>query len=111
MDEIRRFCLLLPAVTDTVKWDNLAFVVGEKIFCLVDMEGEFGVTFKVSEEDFATLTEIDGIDQAPYFARNKWVKVVKTTALDKQALYQYLRQSYNLVVGGLSRKMRSQIGL
>jgi len=111
MEAIQQFCLSLPGVTEAIKWDNLVFMVGDKIFCLADMEGDFGVTFKVTEEDFAMLTEIDGVGQAPYFARNKWVKVVKTTALDKQVLQRYLRQSYNLVIMGLSKKIRTQFGV
>jgi predicted DNA-binding protein (MmcQ/YjbR family) len=69
------------------------------------------VCFKCSEEDFNLLCERDGIIQAPYLARNKWVLVQKASALNKNEWKQFIKTSYDLVAAGLSKKLKIELGL
>jgi predicted DNA-binding protein (MmcQ/YjbR family) len=111
IEEFRYFCISLPAVTEDIKWENnLVFSVGGKMFCLADLDPPFQASFKVREEEFAELTFHEGIIQAPYFARMKWVKVTDESALSRQEWEHFLKQSYELVKSKLPRKTRESVG-
>ena len=112
IEELREFCLGLPAVTEDIKWgDNLVFSVGEKMFCLADLAPPLRVSLKAPEEQFADLAGTPGIIQAPYFARNKWICVENENRFTRQQWEQYLQQSYELVKANLTRKTRESLGL
>lgn len=111
-ESLRNFCLSLLATEEDIKWDNnFCFTIGKKMYCIEDTSGEFGIVFKCSEEDFALLLERDGIIQAPYFARNKWVKVDKPGTLNKGEWTEYIKKSYDLVASKLTRKLKAELGL
>jgi predicted DNA-binding protein (MmcQ/YjbR family) len=111
IEELRSFCLRLPAVSEDIKWgNNLVFSVADKMFCLADLDPPFQVSFKVREEEFEELTSRDDIIQAPYFARMKWVKVTDEGRLSRQEWEHFLRQSYELVKSKLPNKIRDSIG-
>ena len=106
LEEIRKFCLALPYATEDVKWGNdLCFLIGGKMFCAVDLKGPFRVSFKVSEEEFATLTESLGVIPAPYLARYHWVLVQQQDRFTPEELTCYLRQSYRWVREKLPKKI------
>jgi predicted DNA-binding protein (MmcQ/YjbR family) len=110
IEDLRSFCLGLPAVTEDIKWgNNLVFSVAEKMFCLADLDPPLRVSFKVLEEEFAELTSTPDIIQAPYFARMKWVTVLEESRLSHKEWEHYLRQSYELVKSKLPKKVRDTI--
>ncbi|MFH1296813.1 MAG: MmcQ/YjbR family DNA-binding protein [Bacteroidota bacterium] len=112
IEELREYCLSLPAVTEDIKWgDNLVFSVGKKMFCLADLTPPLRVSLKVPQEQFADLAGTHGIIQAPYFARNKWICVENETRFTREEWEQYLRQAYELVKANLTRKIRDSLGL
>ena len=111
IEDLRTFCLGLPAVTEDIKWgNNLVFSVAEKMFCLADLDPPLRVSFKVPEEEFIELTSTADIIQAHYFARMKWVTVLEESRLNRQEWHSYLRQSYELVKSKLPKKIRESIG-
>ena len=110
IEELREFCLSLPAVTEDIKWENnLVFSVGGKMFCLADLDPPLRVSFKVREEEFAELTSVPDIIQAPYFARMMWVSVIDESSLSRGDWEKYLRQSYELVKSKLPKKFRENL--
>ena len=112
IEELREYCIHLPAVTEDIKWENnLVFSVGGKMFCLADLNPPFQVAFKVPEDEFQTITSTPDIIQAPYFARMKWVKVLDESRLGAAEWQHYLLQSYNLVVAKLPKKQRENLYL
>ncbi len=83
--------------------------VGGKVFALAGDRG--GVTLKVSDIAFAGLTEIDGIDQAPYFARGGWVRIAPGAEFSDADLADYLREAHRLISAKLTLKLRHELGL
>jgi predicted DNA-binding protein (MmcQ/YjbR family) len=55
------------------------------------------------------LIEEDGIDPAPYMARNKWVALERFGVLRDKELKALLRQSYDLVFEKLPKKTQAQL--
>ncbi|HMH33561.1 MAG TPA: MmcQ/YjbR family DNA-binding protein [Puia sp.] len=110
IENIRSICIGLPAVTEDIKWGNdLCFMVGGKMFCVILLESPFKISFKVSDEEFEILTSKEGILPAPYAAKHKWVLADKTALFNLEEWEQYLIRSYSLVKAKLSKKMQQQI--
>jgi predicted DNA-binding protein (MmcQ/YjbR family) len=111
IDWIRNLCLSFPQTTEQIQWGEvLVFKVAGKIHALTVLQpAKTWLTFKVSPENFAELTERPGIIPAPYLARAKWVALETKDALSPDELAQLLRESYDLVVAKLPKKTREAL--
>lgn len=105
-----RYVAGLRAATIVEQWESHVAKIGGKVFALCGDDGSH-VTFKVGEMSFEGLTSIEGIAQAPYFAKRQWVSVGKGTALSEADLKAYVAASYQLVAAKLTRKRRAELGL
>ncbi len=106
IETLRKLCLSFPHTTEEVKWGNdLCFCVGKKMFCVTSLSGNFKICIKVDAEEFAELSSSQGIIPAPYLARYKWVLVENDSRFSEREWEYYIRQSYELVRAGLSKKV------
>ena len=112
VESIREFCLSLPHATEGVQWGNdLLFRVGQKMFAVIalDAASPNRLAFKCTPEKFDELIEIDGIVPAPYMARNKWVSLQKLDALPEAVIKSLIRNSYEMVYGKLTKRLKDQL--
>lgn len=104
-EQLRAFCLSLPHVTEDIKWGNdLCFSIGGKMFCVCSLNNPLTASFKVSAEDFETLTATSDILPAPYLARYKWIFVQNPARFSKKDWEYYLRESYRMIKEKLPKK-------
>lgn len=111
--DIEKFLKSLKHTTMVVQWgDHHVYKIGGKVFAVVGGSGEAepGLTFKAGESSFDILTQQKGIIQAPYMARNQWVKLETLSALKDSELKAYLERSYHLIASSLTKKMRISLG-
>jgi predicted DNA-binding protein (MmcQ/YjbR family) len=111
-ESVRAYCLSFPHATENVQWGNdLCFKIAGKMFAVMALEGpvKYAMSFKCTEERFNELIEKDGIDPAPYMARNKWVAIERFSVLRDQELKSLLKQSYDLVFAKLPKKTQAQL--
>jgi len=108
VDWVRNLCLSFPHATEEVTWGaDLTFRVHAKIFAVTVLEpAPVWLSFKCAAENFAELTERQGIIPAPYMARNMWVALQTREALTREKLTGLLRESYDLVFAKLPRKVQ-----
>ena len=86
------------------------FKVGKKMFLVAGLEPGLGYSFKCSDEKFYELTELPGIRPAPYLARAKWVRIQPDECrLGRAEIEQLIRQSFDLVVSRLPKKVQREI--
>lgn len=112
IEVLRTICLSFPAVTEDVKWGNdLCFCVGNKMFCVANLEPPHTFSFKVTDAEFEELSQAEGFKPAPYMARAKWVLVTDSSKLSRKELKNYLQQSYDLITAKFSRKQRKDLGI
>jgi predicted DNA-binding protein (MmcQ/YjbR family) len=107
VDWLRKLCLSLPDAAENLQWgENLCFKVRGKIFAIVDLsQGNLTpITLKSAPEQFHELLEIEGISQAPYVGRYKWVLLENSNFLPASDLEDLIRQSYDLVVAKAPKK-------
>ncbi|HVU34816.1 MAG TPA: MmcQ/YjbR family DNA-binding protein [Opitutaceae bacterium] len=111
LDVLRRFALSLPHTRASEQWGGIAFKVEEKVFCHVVLDAMTieSVVFKCTLSEFDELTDIDGIAQAPYFAKRHWVSVTDLSVLPAAELQRRIRRSFDLVVDNLPKKTQAAI--
>ena len=99
LDSLRTLCLSFPHATENVQWGGeLCFKVRGKIFAMVSLESvPQSLIFKCDPEQFAELTEREGINPAPYVGRYKWVMLENFDVVPHWELQELIRQSYALV--------------
>ena len=112
-ETLRRYCLSLPHATEGIQWgNNLLFRIGNKMFAIVALDQTpVRMSFKCTPEEFAELTEREGIIPAPYLARNNWVMLESLDALPRAELKRLIKDSYAMVAAKLPKKVRAELGL
>lgn len=108
---LRKVCLSFPGTTEQIQWGyDLVFKAGGKMFAVTPLEpAPVCLSFKASPEKFAELTERQNIIPAPYLARAQWVALRTREAVKAEELAGLLRESYELVVAKLPKKLREAI--
>jgi predicted DNA-binding protein (MmcQ/YjbR family) len=106
---VRKLCRSFAHTTEQIQWgSDLVFKVGGKMYAVMPLEpAPVWLSFKCTDEEFATLTEQAGVIPAPYMARAKWVSLESQDALGPAAVKRLLRMSYDLVLAKLPQKTRS----
>ena len=114
-DEFNIFCAAMPATSHVVQWGNSdVWKVGGKLFALCGWnDGRDAFTFKVGDIAFEVLGSEPGIRPAPYLASRgmKWLQVYDDEALSDDSLKEHIEESYRLVVTGITKKKRVELGL
>jgi predicted DNA-binding protein (MmcQ/YjbR family) len=106
----KKYVLGLAGTSLVQQWGSHVAKVGDKVFALIAEDGS-SICFKVGEMSFDGLTELEGIGQAPYFAKRQWVAVDKDAALSEAELEGYVAASYKIVAAKLTRKLRAELDI
>lgn len=113
-DQICAFCAHLPHVTHVVQWGGAdVYKVGGKLFAVVGLSGiDNAVTFKATEMGFEILSESPGCRPAPYMASRglKWIQVFEEPGLSDDSLRDHIHASYEMIIAGLTKKKRAELG-
>lgn len=110
LEKIRAHCLTFPGATEDIKWEkDLVFSVCKKMFAAINVEPPHDLGFKVLPEEFAELTQCEGIIPAPYMAKHHWIKFSDHRVMSFVELKRLLRQSYELTVSRLPKKARQSL--
>ncbi|NTJ41060.1 MmcQ/YjbR family DNA-binding protein [Agrobacterium larrymoorei] len=100
-----------PGVTFVDQWDSHVAKVGDKVFAVLGERDNWRLVVKCSEESFEILTSLEGIAQAPYFAKRKWISIADHSPLESEEVEHYVHRSYELVAAGLTKKLRTELGI
>ena len=110
LEELREYCMSLPAVTEDIKWeDNLCFCIGEKIFTLTGLNETGRICFKVTPEEYAELIETEHFISAPYLGRAKWVLMEDFNSISEDELKEWIERSYEIIKSKLPKRILTQI--
>lgn len=100
-----------PGVRFVDQWDSHVAKVGDKVFAVLGERDNWRLVVKCTEESFEILTALEGIAQAPYFARRKWISISEDSPLEREELGHYIHRSYQLVAAGLTKRLRQELGI
>lgn len=100
-----------PGVSFVDQWGARVAKVGGKVFCLLSDDAPLRIVLKSGEASFDILTSLDGIEQAPYFAKRQWVSISEGSGLGNDEVGAYIQRSHAIVAAGLTKKMRAELSI
>jgi predicted DNA-binding protein (MmcQ/YjbR family) len=101
-----------PGSTHNVQWgDHLVYKVAGKCFAILGREetGTASMSIKLDPKEFRDRTRRKGITQAPYLAKKMWIRIADISSVPQKELSGWIRQSYDMVCGGLSKSVRDSL--
>ena len=105
----RDFCLSLKGATEEFPFDNrtLVFKVQNKIFTLLDIESFKQINLKCDPEKALELREqFKGIIPGYHMNKKHWNSLKTASDLSDSLVKELTSHSYDLVVSGLTKKLR-----
>lgn len=112
IEELRDFCLSLPLVEEKFPFDQttLVFYIAGKIFCLANIEEFYRVNVKCDPEDALQLRATYRAVLPGYHMNKKHWNTIQINEDAKDSLiYQWIKDSYNLVILTLPKSKRPQL--
>ncbi len=117
IEQIRTYCLSKKATSESFPFDEstLVFKVLNKMFLLAPLtlwdKGEATITLKCNPEYTLELrAEYNSIFAGPYVSNKHWNTVaIYQGELQPQFIKELIDHSYDMVVKGMTKKMRDQL--
>jgi predicted DNA-binding protein (MmcQ/YjbR family) len=112
IEELREYCLSLKGVTEHFPFGEtvLVFKVGDKMFCLSNLEGEFAIAVKNDpEKNIELREEFSAVKPGYHMNKKHWNTVEIDGSLSDDTIKNMIDESYDLVVMALPRKKQQEI--
>jgi predicted DNA-binding protein (MmcQ/YjbR family) len=112
IEEFREFCLSMKGVTEDFPFDEntLVFKVMGKMFTLVDVDRFESINVKCDPEKAIELREhYSAVLPGYHMSKKHWNTVLTNGEISDQLLKEWTRDSYELVVKGLTKKLRQEL--
>jgi predicted DNA-binding protein (MmcQ/YjbR family) len=117
IDEIRDYCLSKKAATESFPFDEntLVFKVMNKMFLMTPLEkwdqDEGSVTVKCNPEYTLELREqYESIYPGPYVSNKHWnTLAIYKNELSPKFVCELIDHSYDMVVKGMTKKMKAEL--
>lgn len=112
IEELREYCLSLKGVTEHFPFGEtvLVFKVGDKMFCLTNLEGDFSIAVKNNpEKNIELREEFPAVKPGYHMNKKHWNTVEIDGSLSNDMIKNMIDESYDLVVMALPRKKQQEI--
>jgi len=117
IEQLREYCLKKKAVTEEFPFDEhtLVFKVLGKIFVMAPLDkwdiGEASITLKCDPDYTIELREqYESIYAGPYVSNKHWNTVaIYKSELQPQFILELIDHSYEMVVKGMTKKLRDKL--
>lgn len=109
IEQFRDFCLALPGVTEEFPFgeETLVYKVMGKMFTLTSLDSFESINLKCDPEIAIELRErYDGVSPGYHMNKKHWNTVDVHAGISDKLIYQWIRDSYNLVVDSLPKKTK-----
>lgn len=109
IEELREFCLSFPGVSEDFPFDQstIVFKVMGKLFLLTDIDQYESINVKCDPEKAIELREqYPSVLPGYHMSKKHWNTVMIQGEIPDPLLKQWIRDSYDLVVAGLTKKQR-----
>ncbi|MDO9153281.1 MAG: MmcQ/YjbR family DNA-binding protein [Paludibacter sp.] len=112
-EELREYCLSMKGTTECFPFDefNLVFKVQGKMFALLPLDNpDTQIALKCNPERAIALREdYSAITPAYHFNNKHWNSVRVDPAISKDLMCELIQHSYELVVAGLTKKLKEEL--
>jgi len=112
IEEFRDYCLKKPGVTEEFPFgpETLVFKVVGKMFALTNIDHFESINLKCDPEKAVALREKYPFVRPGYHMNKKhWNTIMMNDLLNDQLIFEWIDDSYELVVDGLTKKDRERL--
>ena len=114
LDEYRQYCNSFKGMTEEFPFDEttLVYKVGGKIFTLTDIETYEHISVKCDPEDALAYREIyKAVFPGYHLNKKHWNSITNGSDVNDEILKGWIKDSYDIVVNSLTKKLRGVLGL
>jgi predicted DNA-binding protein (MmcQ/YjbR family) len=114
VESFRNYCLSRKGATEDFPFDEntLVFKVMGKMFALTDVNDFSSINLKVDPEEGIELRErYSSVLEGYHMNKKHWITVLMDGELPDRLIFQWVHNSYNLVVSGLTKSQKSALDL
>jgi predicted DNA-binding protein (MmcQ/YjbR family) len=112
IEELREYCLSKKGVTEDIPFgdDTLVFRVMNKIFVLVNLEGEMHINLKCNPARAIELREeYPAIIPGYHMNKQHWNTIIMNGTLKNEIVLQMIDHSYDLISDSLPKVKKTEI--
>ena len=112
LESFRNFCLSRIGATEDFPFDEntIVFKVMGKMFALTDVNDFSSINLKVDPEMGIELRErYSSVQEGYHMNKKHWITVLMDGELPDRLVLQWVDNSYNLVVSGLTKSQKSAL--
>ncbi len=113
VEEVRNYCLKLNGTEEDYPFgeDTLVFKVGGKIFALASLDSfPLQINLKCDPEKAIELREkFEAVIPGYHMNKKHWNTVLMDGSIKTKELKEWIIESYNLVVNGLSKSAKKKL--
>ncbi len=111
IEEFRDYCLSKPGATEHFPFDeNVLVFKAVKMFALTDVRNFESINLKCDPEYAVELREkYTGVIPGYHMSKKHWNTVTTDGSISDKELYQWIDDSYDLIVSSLSKKERAAL--
>jgi predicted DNA-binding protein (MmcQ/YjbR family) len=112
LDEFQKYCRSFEGVTEEFPFDEttLVYKVKGKMFTLADVESFESINVKCDPDEALVLREIyDSVTPGYHMNKNHWNTVALDGKITDKQLKKWIRDSYDMVVKGLPKRIREEL--
>jgi predicted DNA-binding protein (MmcQ/YjbR family) len=109
IETIRLYCLGKPDVTESFPFDDttLVFKVRNKMFALLNLEGDISINLKCDPEKAVELREhYSSVLPGYHMNKKHWNTVLLDQTFDDDLICSWIDDSYNLVSAKLPKRKK-----
>lgn len=111
LEDVRKYCLAKSGVTEELPFDDVTLVykVMGKVFAIAGMNAAF-INLKCDPEQSLELrAQYEEVTPGYHMNKKHWISVEYTGAIPKREIYQWIDNSYNLIVARLTKAQKAQL--
>ncbi|WP_299617472.1 MmcQ/YjbR family DNA-binding protein [uncultured Tenacibaculum sp.] len=116
IEQLREYCICRKGITEEFPFDDvtLVFKVMGKMFALVGLnhweKGEEKINLKCDPDKSEELRgEYEGINPGFHMNKKHWNTITINQGVPDDLVFELIDHSYDLVVKGLTRKMKEEL--
>ncbi|MBV6644137.1 MAG: MmcQ/YjbR family DNA-binding protein [Cyclobacteriaceae bacterium] len=112
IEQLRAYCLTKKGVTESFPFDQntLVFKVMGKMFALANVDDFVSVNLKCEPEKAVELRELyEEVSPGYHMNKQHWNTVRVNEGVGDKLVYNWVDDSYDLIVQGLPKKLRDEM--
>ena len=112
IEEYREYCITKKGVTESFPFDEttLVFKVMNKMFALTGIDEFSFINLKCDPEKAIELREVyTGVTPGYHMSKTHWNSVSTKGDIPDQIIYQWIDDSYDLIVSSLTKKLQQEL--